>query len=395
MNGSRASTNSKRTHNRPRGLTNLDLLRRGRNDPSSWDRDAIRQRNENGDACGLGYGLVGALLHALMKRGVEIRLNTALGRLIEEKGRVAGVELTGDSSETVRTGAGVVLACGGYESSPFLVSQLEEIPEWRSGASRYHTGDGLVAGARIGGAVRRIVPNMHMMLGFPVDDGEVQFISAGNTDLCRPHSIVVDRHGSRFADESFFQDVAAKMVSFDAKLHEFPHRGCYWVFDDQYFQRYGIFGERKREELPAWITCGDDLEDVAKQAGLDADALSATVERYNAGAATGEDPDYGRGTLSWSRVVAGGGAKGNPNVAPIEKPPFYIAKLAVSASVASGLLTDPDARVVRWDGEPIHGLYAVGKNAAHTHFGIGYQPGMDLGGGLAFGYLAASHLARR
>ncbi len=386
---------SRHTHNRPRGLTNLDLLRRGRNDPTSWDRDIIAARRREGDACGYGYGLVGALIHALLKRGVGIELNTSLDRLIEKDGRVVGAEVSGAASARIEAHAGVVLACGGYESNPFLVAQLEEMPGWRSGASRYHTGDGLVAGARLGGIVRRIVPNMQIMLGFPIEGEEVAFMSAGNTDLCRPHSIVVNREGKRFADKSFFQDVAAKLTSFDAKSHRFMHRECFWVFDDQYFQRYGLFGSKDRAALPGWVTWGDDVESVAARAGLDGQALRRTLEAYNAAAAEGEDPEFDRGTSTWSRVVAGGGTKGNPNVAPIDSPPFYVAKLAVSASASAGLLTDVDARVTRWDGEPIEGLYAVGKNAAHTHFGIGYQPGLDLGGGLVFGYAAASHLARQ
>ena len=83
----------------------------------------------------------------------------------------------------------------------------------------------------------------------------------------------------------------------------------------------------------------------------------------------------------------------NRNVGPLNRSPYYACKLEVGGSGCAGLVTDTSARVLRWDGEPIEGLYAVGVAAAHTEYGVGYQAGFQLGGALTFGHRAAQALA--
>ena len=58
---------------------------------------------------------------------------------------------------------------------------------------------------------------------------------------------------------------------------------------------------------------------------------------------------------------------------------------------AGGLVTDEHSRVLREDGSAIPGLYAAGNITApvvgHTYPGAG----ASIGGGIAFGYVAARH----
>ena len=62
---------------------------------------------------------------------------------------------------------------------------------------------------------------------------------------------------------------------------------------------------------------------------------------------------------------------------------------------ATGFATDTDARVLDRDDAPIDGLYAVG-NDMHSIMGGTYPgPGITLGPGLTFAYLAAQHAVAR
>ena len=51
-----------------------------------------------------------------------------------------------------------------------------------------------------------------------------------------------------------------------------------------------------------------------------------------------------------------------------------------------GLVTDADARVLRDDGQPIPGLYAVGNDAQSIMGGVYPGPGITIGPAITFGY---------
>ena len=84
----------------------------------------------------------------------------------------------------------------------------------------------------------------------------------------------------------------------------------------------------------------------------------------------------------------------NPNLGPLEEPPFYGVELHPSDSSRAGIVTDPNGRVMHVRGHAIPGLYAVGNVAAMTAHGSGYQAGLNLGEGLTFGRLAVRHTIR-
>ena len=90
------------------------------------------------------------------------------------------------------------------------------------------------------------------------------------------------------------------------------------------------------------------LHRLADAAGLDADALAKTVERYNELAKKGIDEDFGKPA---EKMVA------------IENGPFYLAKLGYSFFFeVGGVTTDKDRRVLDESLQPIPGLYAIGND---------------------------------
>jgi succinate dehydrogenase/fumarate reductase flavoprotein subunit len=58
---------------------------------------------------------------------------------------------------------------------------------------------------------------------------------------------------------------------------------------------------------------------------------------------------------------------------------------------ATGFATDEHARALDGQGRPIPGLYAAGNDMQSVMGGVYPAPGITLGPGLVFGWLAARH----
>ncbi len=355
-----------------------------------WDPAALEARRRYFSA---GQGLVAWLLRACVARGVEIRRATPADRLLVEGGRVVGIAVEG--GEPIRARRGVLLATGGYEGNPTLVAALEDFLEAPNHFPPGTTGDGLVMGAEVGALVRKIPLRLSVMLGYwvPGADGvPPHFQSAGINELAYPHSIVVNRAGRRFADESFFQSLVPRLREFDVPSHRFANRPCFLLFDSQFARRYSFAGRPPGSPVPDWVARADRLADLADALGVEGAALEQEVAAFNAAARDGQDPRFGRGQSSWSRRSAGdAGHAQNPNLGPLEEPPYYGVELAPSGTAAGGLTADIDGRVLHVRGHPIPGLYAAGNVCAVTEYGVGYQAGLSLASGITFATLAAAH----
>ncbi|WP_431281271.1 FAD-dependent oxidoreductase [Humitalea sp. 24SJ18S-53] len=369
-------------------------------DAIAWGGLGARQRwpeaeldaRRRGELLAAGAGLVGQFVAELVRRQVPILAGFRAERLLLEDGRVVGLEGGGTRLHTKK---GVVLATGGYEGSPELVGRFEGLPDWMNIFPRSIEGDGLLMGSELGAAVWRVPNNLAMLVGYaiPAPDGGEQFFSAGLRGLSYPHSIVVNDQGRRFCDESQFQHVVSALTRFDLGLHRHPNLPAWMLFDAQYFARYSFARRPPGAPVPDWVVQADTTEELARKIGVDAAALAATITRFNEGAARGEDPDFGRGTSAFARSTAGDPHAAHPNLGTLATGPFCAVRVKLGGISAAGLLTDPDARVLHVRGRPIDGLYACGNAAAPTESGAGYQAGVSLMRGAAFGWLAARHAA--
>jgi hypothetical protein len=95
------------------------------------------------------------------------------------------------------------------------------------------------------------------------------------------------------------------------------------------------------------------VDALAAQCGIDADGLRRTVQRFNAFASTGRDQDFGRGDSAYDRLYGDPRVRPNPNLGPVDRPPFYAVQIwAGDLDTKGGLLTDEHARVLREEGTP-------------------------------------------
>ena len=140
-----------------------------------------------------------------------------------------------------------------------------------------------------------------------------------------------------------------------------------------------------------WVQA-DTIEELAGAAGVPAAALAETTARFNGFCATGVDDDFGRGDDEYDTFFAGGTGP-NKALTPVDQPPYLAARFVLSdLGTKGGLVTDAAARVLRDDGSPIAGLYAVGNTAASVFGAVYPGPGAPLGSAMVFASLAVRDL---
>jgi hypothetical protein len=110
------------------------------------------------------------------------------------------------------------------------------------------TGDGLVLGAEIGGIAHKVENSLRVMLSYTIPaeipGGKATSVHAGIVELCSPHTLLVNRHGRRFADETFFQGIVPQLRLFDPAGHEYCNLPAYLIFDAQYLERFSFANRR-------------------------------------------------------------------------------------------------------------------------------------------------------
>jgi predicted oxidoreductase len=83
-------------------------------------------------------------------------------------------------------------------------------------------------------------------------------------------------------------------------------------------------------------------------------------------------------------------------LAPLNAPPFYAVRIVTGdLGSARGLMTDTMARVLRTGGSVIPDLYAVGTDMNSVMGGAYPGPGIVLGSGMTFAFVAARAIVER
>lgn len=293
----------------------------------------------------------------------------------------------------------MILGSGGFEHNEQMRVKYQRAPittEWTVGA-KANTGDGILAAE----ARRRTGCHGGRLVGPDGPAGRRAVVRPLGAQL--PGSIIVNMSGKRFMNESM-PYVEACHHMYGGRYGQGPGPGenipAWLIFDQQYRDRYIFAGLQPGQRIPRkWLESGvivkaDSLAELAEKAGLPADALAATIERFNGFARTGVDADFHRGESAYDRYYGDPTNKPNPNLGEISHGPFYAAKMVPGdLGTKGGVRTDVHGRALRDDGSVIEGLYAAGNVSApvmgHTYPG----PGGTIGPAMTFGYLAALHLA--
>ncbi|TSD95655.1 3-oxosteroid 1-dehydrogenase [Skermania sp. ID1734] len=352
---------------------------------------------------GMGQALVAALRKGLLDLDVPVLLNTPMIDLHTDDGVVTGVDVLLDGTPTLlRARHGVVLAAGGFERNAEMRHQYQREPigtEWTVGAAA-NTGDGIVAGQKLGAATD-LMDDAWWGPSIPLPKGPWFCLA----ERSLPGGIMVNMQGRRFMNEALpYVEAVHRMYGGRNGTGDGPGENipAWMVMDQRYRDRYMFAGLQPEQRFPKkWVESGvvvqaPTIAELAAKTGLPADELTATIQRFNGFARSGKDEDFGRGDSGYDNYYGDPRNKPNPNLGALEKSPFYAIKMVPGdLGTKGGLRTDASARVLRSDGSVIDGLYAVGNCAipvmGHTYAG----PGATIGPAMTFGYLAALDIAQR
>jgi succinate dehydrogenase/fumarate reductase flavoprotein subunit len=308
------------------------------------------------------------------------------------------------AARLARARRGVVLACGGFPHDPVrkraLFPHAPTGEEHWSAAPSGNTGDGLRLGESAGGVVDATLPaaaGWAPVSRVPRRDGTTGHF-AHLIERGKPGLIAVATQGVRFVNEadSYYDFMTALFAATPiGRAVE-----AWLVCDHAFIRHYGL-GAVKPAPMPigwaldcGYVKRGSDLDALARECGIDAPTLRATVDTYNRDARDGRDPAFGRGETPYNRMQGDPWRAPNPCVAPIGDGPYYAVKVVPgSLGTFAGLKTDASARVQDREGRPIAGLYACGADMNSVMGGHYPSGGIPLGPAMTFGYIAAHHAA--
>ena len=355
-----------------------------------------------------GQALAAALVRSLLDRGTPLLLSSPATELIQRGQRVIGAMLqTPQGPLRVQARCGVLLACGGFAHDDQRKRQLlapSGLEHW-SAASRGNTGDGLRLGESVGGRVADDLAQAAALAPVslvPRADGNVAHFPH-LIERAKPGLIAVTQAGLRFANEAdsyhdFMQALLKATPAGDSPQ-------AWLICDHDFIAQYGL-GAVKPAPLPLgrWLTNGylkrgRTLAELAQACGIAAEALEATVLRYNRLCGEGQDLDFGKGQTPYNRIqgdAVRARARGLPNpcMGPIERGPFYAVRIVMgSLGTFAGLRVNPAAQVLDAHGQPIEGLYAGGNDMSSLMGGHYPAGGITLGPAMTFGFVAAHHVA--
>lgn len=358
-----------------------------------------RLRHPRGARLLMGNALAGRLLRSARLAGVDLRTRTPAGSLILKDGAVIGLTVKGPQGER-RIGArrGVVLATGGFPANAAMRGQhMPHAEVHRSMVPATDTGDGIALGIAAGGNLRD--DNIGAAFWTPVsvlrkpDGSEVQFPHL-ILDRAKPGLIAIDGKGRRFVNE------ATSYHGFVEAMHASGAVPAFLVCDSVFLRKYGLGLVHPGLKSPkafveaGYLFAGDSIAALAERIAIPAETLAAEVAAMNDAARSGVDAAFGKGSSEYNRYLGDPTRKPNPCLGPIEIGPFYAVKVwPGDIGTATGLICDPQARVLNGDEHPIPGLYACGNDMNSIMAGAYPGAGITLGPALTFGFIAGRALA--
>ncbi len=358
----------------------------------------------------MGNALIGRLLYSLAEHdSVTIALNTSvedIGRDAGVGGAVSSVTLEQNGQRRrIRVDGGVILASGGFNRHAQLRrSMLPGIePEW-SPAAPGHTGAAHDLVRKLG--ARYGTGGLSHAFWAPVSlrkraDGSTASFPHFVMDRAKPGMLTVNQAGQRFVNESTSYHLFG--IAMQKANESSPSVPAYLVCDAEALRKYGMGMVRPGGKglapflADGYLTEGKTLKELAQKLAIDAAGLEASVAKINAYSETGIDPDFQRGVTAYQQNIGDPAWTGkNPNIGPLVQAPYYAIRLYPGDIGAStGLAADADARVLGENDEPIPGLYAVGNDMHSIMGGVYVAPGITLGPGLVFAYLAVRNAVAR
>ncbi|RLA46992.1 MAG: flavocytochrome c [Gammaproteobacteria bacterium] len=326
---------------------------------------SVNRSHRPAGGAGVGAHVAQVLWDNAVQRGVDIRFNSRVVRLLKDpSGTVTGVLVHGEfTGYYVIKADAVILATGGFSRNNKLVAELDpKLAGFKNTNQPGATGDGLEVAQLAGAATRDLEYIQAHPTYSPVGGVLVTEAIRGNG------AILVNRNGERFVNEITTRDKAA------AAILAQEGGNVYLVFDDAVRQSLSKIESFIHLHI---VTEGGSIEILADEIGLPAANLAATITAYNGFVEAGEDAQFERPDLPRELATA----------------PYYAIEVTPAVHhTMGGVLIDTGTRVKDEDGNTIRGLYAAGEATGGVH-GANRLGGNAISDIITFGRLAGTEAA--
>jgi len=329
--------------------------------------------------------LLRALTANLAGRQGRLLRGVAAAEIVRDGGRVAGVLGKQNGSETRVAAPAVVIADGGFQGNPEMVTR--HIGPNATALFQRGAGTGMGDGIRMAEALGARLYGMDRFYGHLLGRevfGNEKLWPYPILDHLGSAGVLVDENGNRFCDEGIG---GVYMANETAKLAN--PGGITVVFDDETWTTVGADNRFPPTPNDSFTRAGgtvhvaDSLDALADRIGVPADTLAATVEAHNRAVETD-----GYEALTPPRTNARKTAK------PIRTAPFRAVQACAGITYTmGGIEIDIHARALDTGGRPIPGLYAAGSATGGAEGGprAGYIGGLSKA--IITGMRAAEHIA--
>lgn len=289
------------------------------------------------------------------EQGVEFLFETRALKLVMDNGAVAGIQAQrGDESWLQIDCKAVILATGGYVDSDEKLREIGMNPEGivRKGTPG-HNGDGFDMAMTAGGVDTRLKHCLMKepgVVGHPFESA----LGAMGVRIGGPY-LFVNQNAERFTNEdctSLNQAYMGNVVATQPKVFAIVNQTVLEQIDAT--RTPGIIADAQAAmESGAEAYCADTLDELAGKLGVDAAALTETLDRYNTYCAQGKDDDF---------------AKDPAQLVAMEEGPFWGFQMGENYFASlGGIATNRNFEVTDVDGNAIGGLYAVGADGCELY----------------------------
>lgn len=311
-------------------------------------------------------------------------------------GEIQGVVVeTAEGKKKYKARRSVVMACGSFEGSKYMIEQYcyDPLPEVHPLGTPYNTGDGISMAQKVGAQMRHMAGLEFGAYCFRKPTEELGTTVAMNNhwdDL--DHLIAVNKSGKRFMNEALRTQSGAlphpghdkstlKELEYDGINFEYPNLPFWFIFDDERrashalgtwaskeatsgwtarHQLYMWSDDNQAEIEKGWIVKADSITELAEKINVPAETLEETVSDYNAGCESGSD-EFGR----------------VENLTPVQTGPFYASDMSLAfINAQGGPRRNEDYQVMGVDGNPIPRLFAAGEFG--SIWGHNYHGGLNV-----------------
>ena len=310
-----------------------------------------------------GNGAMLTLKKNMLNAGVDLLLSTKADELIVTDGVVTGVKATGEEKAYTINAKAVILATGGYGHNNEIVP--EEYFAFRYSGHSGHDGDALEMIKAVDGATRNLTwlnkqPNTMML-----PSGVPQYTNMGVSFAYKNSGILINQDGVRFALESGKDWELMEAMAQNERQYLLMDQTNFDGFNNGMSSR-GIFNAEDPAKWTAddynglpFYKAANTLEELAAKLDVPAEALQATVDKYNEAVINGTPDEFGR-TLTTTIDTSG---------------KMYALEMSIRYSTSlGGICINDNMQVLNTSDAPVAGLYAVGEVVG------GVQGDLYLGG---------------